>query len=114
MAKYSVVLAANTTGTGTYVCKVHKKRDLPVWYATLMGAGTFGGGTLTWYVSPDNGTTVIAMTDITDAPISMTSNKMFNTSLGTGSHNNDLVSIYVQLTGATSPAITAAVYDNNY
>lgn len=112
MAKYSTLITADTTGA--FICNVKKKREMPRYEYTIMAYGSsFGGGTVTWYVSPDNGTTLIAMTDLTDAAISMTSNKMFDGSLGTSSHNNDVLSIYVKMTGSTSPNVTAIVLDNN-
>lgn len=114
MSKFSVNLTANTGGNGTFVCHCKKKRDNPSYKYTIMAYGTFGSGTLTWYVSPDQGATVIAMTDLTDTALSMTSNKMFDGELGgVSSKNSDVLSIYVQLSGSTSPSITAAVYDNN-
>ncbi len=112
MAKYSVSITADTTGT--FVCNVVKKRSQPDFGYTIMAYGSgFGGGTVAWFVSPDAGTTLIAMTDWTDTAVSMTANKMFKGSLDTGSHNTDKLSIYVKMTGSTTPSVTAAVYDNN-
>lgn len=111
MAKYTINLAATTTGAK--VCNVKKKRDMPLFYYTIMGYGAFGGGTLAWFVSPDNGTTLIPMTDLTDTAVSMTTNKMYDGSLCASSHNTDTLSIWVTLSVATSPSLTASVYDNN-
>lgn len=111
--KQVITLSANTTGNGTYVGTVTKKRDYHKWEATIFAYGTWGTGTLTWYWSPDGGTTVIAFTDLTDAALSMTTNKSYEVGLCTGSHNSDKIQIYVQLTGATSPSLTVGYYDNN-
>lgn len=113
MAKYSVSITADTTGT--FVCNVKKKRGLHSYKYTIMAYGsTFGSGTVAWFVSPDSGTTLIAMTDLTDTALTMTANKMFDGELGgVSSHNNDVLSIYVKMTGSTSPSVTAVVYDNN-
>lgn len=111
MSKYSVSITADTTGT--FVCNVVKKRGMPDYNYTIEGYGTFGSGTLAWFVSPDNGTTLIAMTDLTDVALSMTTNKMYKGSLNTGSKNTDRQSIWVKMTGSTAPSVTAAVYDNN-
>ena len=112
MAKYSVSITADTTGTK--VCNVKKKRGLPRYEYTIMAYGsTFGAGTVSWFISPDNGTTLIAMTDLADAAITMTANKMFDGGLAASSHNDDVLSIWVKMTGSTNPTVTAVVYDNN-
>lgn len=113
MAKYSLTLNASTTSPGVALCNIVKKRDMPQWYYTVMGYGTYGGGTLTWYVSPDKGTTVIPMTDLTDTALSMTQNKMFDGSLCASSNNTDRLQMWVQLTGATTPSLTVSVYCND-
>lgn len=110
MAKYAKVVTTNNT---FFVCNVKKKRLQPRFDYTIMAYGTFGGGTVTWYVSPDQGTTLIAMTDLTDTAVSMTTNKMYDGSLCASSHNDDVLSIYAILSGSTSPSITIALYDNN-
>ncbi len=113
MAKYTKAITADTTGV--YVCNVKKKRDQPSYKYTIMGYGSsFGGGTLAWFISPDSGTTLIAMTDLTDTALTMTTNKMFDGELGGVSSNiNDVLQIWVKMTGSTNPVVTAVVYDNN-
>jgi hypothetical protein len=116
MAKYSVTLSANTAGT--FVCNVRKKRDLAEWRGLLMayggGGSNFGSGTVAWNISPNGGATLIPMTDLVDTAITMTTNKAYDASLTTGSNNDDMLSIYVALTGSTTPTIVCSVYDNNY
>jgi hypothetical protein len=112
MAKYTKTISADTTGT--FICNCKKKRDQPSFKYTILGYGTWGSGTLTWYVSPDAGTTLIAMTDLTDAALSMTANKFFDGELGgVSSSINDVLSIWVKMSGSSSPSVIAAVYDNN-
>lgn len=111
MAKYTATITGNTAGTR--ICTVKKQRGLAEWRALLMAYGTFGGGTVAWNVSPDNGTTLVAMTDLIDTVITMTSNKMYNSSLTTGANNSDLISIWVVVTGSTTPSITVTAYDNS-
>lgn len=113
MAQHAINLIANTGGNGVMVCNVVKKRDLPQFLYTIWGEGTYGGGVLSWYASRNNGVSVVPLTDLTDTAITMTTNKLFNGALNTGSHNNDHISIWVQLSGATSPNLNAYVYDNN-
>jgi hypothetical protein len=92
---------------------VNKKRDMPLYYYTIMGYGTFGAGTLAWFVSPDRGTTFIAMTDLTDTAVTMTSNKMFNGALCSTGVRSTQLQIYVTLSGATSPNVNALIIDNS-
>lgn len=109
MAQYQIPITSN----GTYfICNVKKNRNLPQWYYTIWGEGTFGGGTISWSASRTSGV-YVPLTDLTDAAVTMTANKMYNGALNTGSHNTDRISIYAALTSATSPNLTAIVYDNN-
>jgi hypothetical protein len=119
------------SSAGTFICTVRKKRDLQLYNYTIMGYGTFGSGTLAWFISPDQGTTQIAMTDLTDTAITMTTNKAFNGQMAAASgmtgpaagttvanpnslSTNNVLQIWAQLTGTTSTTqLTAAVYDNN-
>jgi hypothetical protein len=125
----------NTTAGGSsdaaYICTVRKKRDMPLYNYSIMGYGTYGSATLAWYISPDQGTTTIAMTDLTDTAITMTANKAFNGAMaaasgmtgpaaGTTAANPKSVSthnelqIWAKVTASTSTTqVTAVVYDNN-
>ena len=55
MAKSSITLTAQSTPA--VLAPVRKSRDYWVWFATLTAQGTFGGSTLTFYISFDQGTT---------------------------------------------------------
>lgn len=111
MAKYTINLSANTTGM--YVCHVKKPHTLLKWEASLTGYGTYGGGTLAWFMTPDAGATLIALTDLVDTAVSMTTNKVYNAALCTGAKNNDQLQIWVTLSGATTPSLTVTAYDNH-
>jgi hypothetical protein len=109
--KNSVTLSANVSAQ--LVCNVVKKRDLPQYLYTIWADGSFGSGTLTWYASRNSGVTLVPLTDLTDTAVTMTTAKMYNGALNTGSNNTDRLGIYVALTSASNPNITAIVYDNN-
>lgn len=110
MANYRTTIAANTTGTA--IVTVHKPRTLTEWFATFNAYGTFGGGTLSYAISTDGGTTKVAMKDISGSSYSATANDSVNISTGVSNHNGREPIIYAVLTGATSPSITIDVLDN--
>lgn len=111
MAKFTTTLAADSTGK--YVCDVKKSRSYPVWMATIGAQGTWGSGTLTWWFSIDQGTTLIAIKDVTDTAVSQTANGGVNVELGVGGTNSDNPQIWVKLAGSTTPSLTIFVFDNN-
>lgn len=111
MAKTLINVSATTTGTN--VGTVDRRRDHVVWKATFFAYGTFGGGTVAYYWSPDNGTTLMPLTDYSGNPITSAANDSFNSELCTGSHNTDKITIWIALNGATSPSLTIGFYDNN-
>lgn len=111
MAKYTTTLTAQNTYA--YLCTIKKKRDLVNWEGYMLAYGTFGGGTVTWYLSPDGGTTKIAWKDISGNSYTSTADDNFATMWGRGSTNNDMPQVYVGIGAATSPSITIACYDNN-
>lgn len=105
MAKYTTSITADGTNE---ICTVHKPRDLDAWVATLHAFGTFGGGTLSYQISTDGGTTKTTMKDLTGVAYSTTTADAINVELGVG----DNIKIYAVLSGATNPAITVHVADN--
>ena len=137
--KYAVSFTANNAGgaslgastSASYISTVRKKRDMPIYNYTIMGYGTYGSATLAWFISPDQGTTLIPMTDLTDAAITMTANKVFNGAMAAASGmtgpaggtlaanpksvstNNDLQIWATVASGTSTTALTAVVYDNN-
>lgn len=110
MANFSITVAADTTGT--YVCDIHKPREYWCWFATLAAYGTWGGGTLTWYFSPDDGVTLIPIKDLTDTAVSQTANGGVNVQFGVANKPSAQPQIYVKLAGSTNPSITVIIYDN--
>lgn len=110
MAKISVPIAANST---YLLGNVVRQRDRLTWRATFFSYGAFGGGTLTYKVSPDGGTTLITMKDETSIGMSSTSNDIFNVDLCTGSKNTDRAQLYVVLSGATNANLIVQYDDNN-
>lgn len=113
MAKSSITLLANTPTGGTFLCPVRKSREYPCWFASLTAQGTFGSGTLAFFVSFDKGTTLIALKDLTDSAVSLTSAGSINVQLGTSRDISDEPQIWVELTGSTSPNIVVSALDNN-
>lgn len=113
MARYTVTLSGDTSGT--YVCDVHRPRAFYQWFGILGAQGSsFGSGTLTWYLSIDGGSTLIALKDITDTAISQISNGMVSVPLVSGGDKlSETLRIYVKLAGSTNPNITVFVLDNN-
>ena len=102
------------TGTGTtLVGYVHKNRNYYSWLATFFAYGTFGGTSVAWQWSPDNGTTKLAMKDLGGNPVASTANDSFNGQFGTGSKNSDAIQIYVTATGGSGINLQVGFYDNN-
>lgn len=111
MAKYTATFAADASNT--YVCTVHKTRQSNDFYATVVLSGGFGSGTLTMLLSPDGGTTKVALSDASGTVISKTSAGTINIRLGVGGTNSDSPIIYATLAGSTNPTLTLTVFDNN-
>lgn len=109
--KYTTQITAQNTYK--YLCTIRKKRDLVNWMGAMLAYGTWGGGTVTWYISPDGGTTKIPWKDISGNSYSATADDNFTTNWGRGSTNNDMPQIYVGIGAATNPSITIECYDNN-
>ena len=110
MAKYTTSISADGS---VYVCHVNKKRDFFTWQATILAYGTWGGGTITWQISPDGGTTKIPLKDISGASITSNADDNFTVNLGGGSTNSDAPQIWATLASATGASINIVVYDNN-
>lgn len=110
MAKYT----ASFTSDGTVqLCYVIKKRDFRDWLATIIATGTFGGGTITWQISADGGTTKTALKDISGADQTSNAADNFTIELGSGGTVNDAPILYATLAGSTAPNIAITVFDNN-
>ncbi len=112
MASYTINFAADASLTK--VCTVNIPGTATEWFANSYVYGTFGGGTVTLFVSPDNGTTKIALKDaISGTAVSVASTAAMNTlRLGSGNKNNDKAIIYATLAGATNPNLNVTIQDN--
>lgn len=113
MAKYTATFSADASLTKLFT--LHRRTNATEWFANTFVYGTFGGGTITLFVSPDGGTTKIALKDsISGTAISVASAAAMNSvRLGNGANNNDQLIIYSTLAGSTNPALTVAIFDND-
>ena len=111
MAKYTLAFTADASLQK--VCTVNRNKNQE-WFANSFVYGTFGGGTMTLFVSPDGGTTKIALKDsIAGTAISVATTAAMNSiRLGCGDNNTDNLIIYATLSGSTNPALTVAIFDN--
>lgn len=115
MAKFTKTL---TVDGDTAVCVVNRrKNDANNWTASIFtyggGGNNFGGGTVAMKISPDGGTTKIAMKDFTGTAITGTAAYVFNTQpIGNPNRNQDTLTIYASLSGSTSPTIIVDIFDN--
>lgn len=111
MAKYTKTL---TVDGDTAICQIDRRRaDTNAWQGSIFAYGVFGSGTVAMKMSPDGGTTKIAMKDFNGTAITGTSAYAFNTQpLGNGSHLGDFITIYASLSGSTNPSITVDLFDN--
>lgn len=112
MSQFNVVLAANV-GSKTLLRKATKPRHAEAYGATIMASGTFGGGTLSFFMSPDGGTTFIALQDSSGNNTALTAAGDFNVVLFVGNSLREKgIGIYYTLSGATSPNISLSITDN--
>lgn len=103
-----------TTNSTQLISYLRKAREHTQYLSLILAYGTFGGGTLSFYLSPDNGTTLIPLTQSPGATgISLTSNGMAVITLGTPGTNLDQLQLWATLTGGTASNITVKNYDNN-
>lgn len=109
------VTSFTANNQSTLICQIRKTRREESFYInTIYAYGTFGGGTLAFFVSPDGGTTKIALTSSPGGTgISLTANGMIGNQFGHPSTNTQTASLWATITGATSPSITVLVDDNN-
>jgi hypothetical protein len=83
-----------------------------MWEAGIIAYGTFGGGTVTFYISPDNGTTKIPWKDSSGNTFTSTADDNFTVNWGRGSTNSDMPQVYVGIGAATTPSVNILCYDN--
>ena len=108
-------ITAFTTNATQQIAEIRKTRREESFYVnTIYAYGTYGGGTLAFYVSPDRGTTLIPLTSSPGGTgISLTANGMIGGQFGHPSTNLQTSTLYATLSGATNPNIMIVVDDNN-
>lgn len=83
------------------------------WTATIFTTGTFGGGTVAYTVSPDNGVTSIPLKNSAGTAYTATANDYQSSgNLGGSNNNSGDFSIWATLTGSTGATVTVTVFDN--
>lgn len=81
--------------------------------AFTIGAGSWGGGTVTWKESVDGGKTLVTMTDYTRVALTQTADEHIGLNVNTGVTLLSSTSIYAVLSGSTNPVLTVGLSDNN-
>jgi hypothetical protein len=114
MTKYTATITAD----GDYfLCDVNKKRDLVNFFYTGIVYGTggnnFGSGTVTLKISPNGGTTKLALKDASGSDITSTADDNYTGQLAGGNTNSDAPKLYASMSGSTAPSVTYVLYDNN-
>ena len=102
-----------TSATTTLICNIVKRPEYYTYQATIGVTGTFGGTAVTYFWSPDQGTTKYPITSAPGTAVTSTAADSFNIQLGTGKNNTDHVTLYATTTGGSGINITIAVEDNN-
>ena len=97
------------------ICEIRKtRRDASFYINTIYVQGTFGGGTLAFYVSIDGGVTKIPLTSSPGGTgITLTANGTIGNQFGHPAANTQTATMWATITGATSPSVTVVVDDNN-
>lgn len=110
MAKHQTTVTSNAA---YYVATIRRRRDAWSYLATLLAFGTWGGGSLSWQLSPDAGATLLPLKDLSGNALVSNSNDSFNSQFGNTVNNNDSLQIWVTMAGATNPNVTVRIDDNN-
>ena len=111
MAYRTLTLAADSAGTEFFT--VNRRRDAPYYTGTFLIGGTWGGGTVAWKLSSDNGTTLRPLKDETGIAMTSNSDDTWNVTLGNGSTNTKNLKVFLVLSGSTNPNILVELFDNN-
>lgn len=102
-------MSQNLTDDGEVVLPWYRQRYEYLSRGLLFVYGEFGGGTAAFEVSPDSGTTWIAVADQTGVAVTFTVNGMIDYELFTDPENPLLYR--VSLSGSTSPNLNVTVFD---
>lgn len=109
MAKRTTAI---TDTSATEIAMVVKPHNATTYNATICVSGTFGGGTVTLQLSPDNGTTKIPLKDQSGSVWSATANDVIEIEIGNSSHNSDNPILYATNAGGVGVNMTVTVFDN--
>ncbi len=109
----TTVFSANNQSS--QICEIKKtRRESSFYINTILAYGTWSSGTLSFYISPDGGTTKVALTSTPGGTgITLTANGMIGNQFGHSSSNNQSLTMWATLTGASSPSLIVIVDDNN-
>lgn len=102
-----------TTNTDYQIATVKRRDGAEAYMATINAGGTWGGGTITWKVSFDGGSTKFTMKDESGSDVTSTADDMFNCNLGNGGGLTDAPIIYATLSGSAGASIVVTLVDNN-
>jgi len=81
--------------------------------ASIQMGGTFGGGTLSLFISMDGGTTKNTLDNLSGTPYATAVAKTIEIDVALDNSHNGDVKIYGTLAGSTSPTLVVLVTDNN-
>lgn len=110
MAIYTATLSAQNTSV--LVANITRRSDANSWEANACATGTFGGGTVSFQISFDSGTTKYTLNqDGTNSAASLTAAGCINLRVG-NSERNSSIQLYATIGAATTPTITITVADN--
>jgi hypothetical protein len=115
----SLITTVFSSNVAQKIAKVQvKNRSVNNYVATILVKGTFGGGTLAFALSSNNGETIgTTLIPLSSTPggtqVSLTTASSFVFQAGNVSSNTQELALYATLSGATSPSIRVEVYDNN-
>lgn len=98
----------------TVLCIAKTSPNATEYKASIQMGGTFGGGTLSLFISLDGGTTKNTLDD-SGTPYTTTSAKSIKISVPCdfAASSTGKVIIYGTLAGSTSPSLVTTIIDNN-
>ena len=103
-----------TADGSVLIAYLRKARVHTQYLGTEYAYGTFGGGTLSFYLSPDGGTTKIPLTLTPGGTgVALTSDGTVVYTLGTPSTNSTQITLWATLAGSSGASITILHCDNN-
>lgn len=110
--KPSIALTADVTAK-TLLRQAVKPRHSDGYGATILASGTFGSGTISIFLSPDNGTTFIPAQKSDGTALTFTAAGANNLTLYVGNSARDAgIGIYYTFTGSTSASAKLWCSDN--